>query len=129
MRFLAVASVLFTAAVTVFASPVVERQPTQSIAVILANLKTTITPPLDSIRELRARSRFYWLSDHGAGHANARNATPEFLSPVICEITTALKNAGDNMTSLSGVHAHVVMASVDGTTTLAEADILEVRHQ
>ena len=50
MRFFTIASVLFTAAAGVFASPVVERATPQSAAVVLTDLTTTVTPLANQLR-------------------------------------------------------------------------------
>lgn len=65
MRFFTIASVLFTTVVSVFASPVIERQAPQSVAVILTDLSSTVTPLANQLREQRARSYivFYYLAD------------------------------------------------------------------
>lgn len=51
MRFFAVATVLFTAVVSVFASPVVQRDTPKSAAVVLTDLSNTVTPLAHQLRE------------------------------------------------------------------------------
>ncbi|KAG8221640.1 hypothetical protein J3R82DRAFT_1919 [Butyriboletus roseoflavus] len=106
MRFFAIASVLFTAAVAVFASPVVERQAPQSVAVVLSGLSDTVTPLANQLL-----------------YANAQNATQETLTPIIGDISTALTGAVSSLNLLVGQPTEVIMASVDGTTILAASDI------
>lgn len=51
MRFFAIASVLFTAAVGVIAGPVVERDTTSSVATVLTTLKSNVTPYVNQLSE------------------------------------------------------------------------------
>ena len=113
MRCFVIASVLFTAAVAVFANPVVERQNPPSIAVILAGLNLTLTP----------------LANHMGDLALTLNNTPSNatvdgeLWNVTTQINTIVISAANNMTLLLKQSANVTMASVNGTTILTASDI------
>ncbi|KAG9313682.1 hypothetical protein JVU11DRAFT_6028 [Chiua virens] len=106
MRFFAVASVLLTAAVSVFASPVVERQTPQSAAVVLTSLTNTVTPLANRLL-----------------YATTANATQATLTPIIGDISTAVTGAVTSLNLLVGQPVDIILASVDGTTILAASDI------
>ncbi|KAF8549524.1 hypothetical protein OG21DRAFT_1555082 [Imleria badia] len=109
MRFFAITSVLFTAAVGVFAGPVVERQALQSVAVVLTDLTSTVTPLANQLL-----------------YATADNATQEILTPIIGDISTAVTGAVSSLNLLVGLPVDVILASVDGTTILAASDIATI---
>ncbi|KAF8133016.1 hypothetical protein EV363DRAFT_83932 [Boletus edulis] len=106
MRFFAVASVVFAATLGVFASPVVERQAPQSVAVVLTDLTNTVTPLANQLL-----------------YANSGNATQAILTPIIGDISTAVTVAVSSMNLLVGQPTEVILASVDGTTILTASEI------
>ncbi|KAF8121797.1 hypothetical protein EV363DRAFT_1184196 [Boletus edulis] len=106
MRFFAVASLVFAATLGVFASPVVERQAPQSVAVVLTDLTNTVTPLANQLL-----------------YANSGNATQEILTPIIGDISTAVTVAVSSMNLLVGQPTEVILASVDGTTILTASEI------
>ncbi|KAF9220343.1 hypothetical protein BS17DRAFT_787621 [Gyrodon lividus] len=109
MRAFAIASVIFTAALGVFASPVIERQTPASVAVVFAGLSNTVTPLANQLL-----------------YATPQNATQEILTPIISSIGTAVTGAVSDLTLLVGLPLEVILASVDGLTILAVADVASI---
>ncbi|KAN0082748.1 hypothetical protein V8E55_008543 [Tylopilus felleus] len=89
-----------------FASPVVQRQAPQSVAVVLTDLTNTVTPLANQLL-----------------YATSENATQATLTPIIGDINTAVTGAVSNLNLLVGQPIDVILASVDGTTVLAASDI------
>ncbi|KIJ60151.1 hypothetical protein HYDPIDRAFT_32571 [Hydnomerulius pinastri MD-312] len=113
MRGFTTISVLFTAALSVFtnASPVevAKRQTPASVASILTDLTNTVTPLANQLL-----------------YATPDNATSDVLTPIIGSISSSVTDAVSSLNLLVGQPTSVIMASVDGTTTLDTTDISDL---
>ncbi|KIJ57626.1 hypothetical protein HYDPIDRAFT_44859 [Hydnomerulius pinastri MD-312] len=109
MRAFSTIAVLLTAALSVFATPLAERQTPASVAVVLSQLSSSVTPLANQLL-----------------YATPENATSENLTPIIGGISTSVTGAVSSLNLLVGQPTTVIMASVDGTTQLAATDISSI---